>query len=111
MDQVSFWGFDKDVFLCLSYVSPESSTLRDNIWCLSNSFHYQLHCSDRCSLNATHYLLVTLICTFLCRQVILLTTPSQRYYLEHNKYGRVLLDLCIADQLCIINGCIKPDCS
>ena len=30
-----FFGFDKDVFLCLAYISPESSchpTSRDNLW-------------------------------------------------------------------------------
>ena len=31
----SFFGFDKDLFLCLAYVSPETSShsaSRDNIW-------------------------------------------------------------------------------
>ena len=116
-----FFGFQKDIYICSVYVTPESSThnsSRDNVW----------------------HLLQTEIADLSTKGDIMLTgdfnarTGTQRDYVYHdssvaehyiplppdyqtdkekmrasqdvviNNYGRELLDLCISSRLRIVNG-------
>ena len=118
-----FFGLDKDVYLCLAYISPESSchpASRDNLWNLLEEeiarFSTCGHIILTGDLNARTSTLpdyanhdselhLPLPPDYPVDSAIKRTSEDKVV----NNYGRELLDLCIASQLRIANGRIHPD--
>lgn len=118
-----FFGLDKDMYLCLAYVSPETSchlASRDNLWNLLedeianySSLGYIVLTGD---FNARTSSLLDYIANDSDQHIPLppdyeIDTPVPRHSEDNvvNHYGKELLEVCIAGQLRIVNGRVQPD--
>ena len=108
-----FFGLDKDMYLCLAYVSPETSchlASRDNLWNLLedeianySSLGYIVLTGD---FNARTSSLLDYIANDSDQHIPLppdyeIDTPVPRHSEDNvvNRYGKELLEVCIAGQL------------
>ena len=121
--QADFFGLDKDVFLCLAYVSPDTSchpASRDSLWSLLEeeiaAFSTTGHIILTGDFNARTGSLpdyvtydsdshIPLPPDYTADEPIPRMSEDKRV----NSHGRELLELCVASQLRILNGRITPD--
>ena len=121
----NYFSFEKDLYLCLVYISPETSTHQssgNNIWNLLeeeiSNFSIRGHILLTRDFNARTGLLPDYVSHDSDLHVPLppdysVDIPISRKSEDHtvNNYGRELLDVCVAGWLHLINGRIRPDTS
>ena len=119
----SFFGFKRDVFLCLVYISPETSThqnSRDNLWLLLEDEIAQFSTCGHIIITGDFNARTGSLPDFILNDSSM-HIPLPHDYVDDetiarvskdktmNNYGRDLIDLCIAGSLRIVNGRINPD--
>ena len=119
----NFFGLDKDIYLCLSYISPETSchsASRDSLW---NTLEKEIakfspdgHIILTGDFNARTGVMLDYIAEDSDQHIPLppeyeLDIPVPRSSEDRtvNNFGKELIELCIAGQLQIVNGRVKPD--